>query len=317
MKTILFLIISISATPLFAGVAWVQTPFWQAPYENSQTLNTAKPTNELVEECKYFESKVWDKNGNNKILDPSDFEMLNTMALPSDMTNQFFYTELKTDVTNNLVIGDHLETNTNIVKMVVENEKSDSLPFYSQVPSQIQIDPKSLSNIATTIEKQEKSLIAMNEQLSLPKRTAVLMQKGGSFFVVFRSKDIICDLLAHRANIKIKAKAQIKIILDNQIKLQNTYSELQSLSQSIMDRSKSQRVRAALIGYKIGGFFENRQTLPKERVENHILQFMNQFFDLETMEPNKNWKEAFGKKILDVDGISQSVDVNLAIQIQP
>jgi hypothetical protein len=299
-----------TVSPAMAAVSWVQTPFWQTVFETNYSIALQNTNTEIAGECRDFQKWTYDDQGVLKVTDASAFQGYNRLGLPSDMIHSDFYLEMKLGIAPNLILADLSASSPNLATAAQEKAKTDVLPGYTQAPAQIALAPESFQ-LPLRIEKQPQSLSAAGEKLGVLPGALKIISHTDGYYLVLTSKDIACDLLSHHADLAQKAKASVKIALNKVVELGNFYDKIQDISTAALDKSSSPQIRAALLGFRLGGFLSQSGT--PEKVESQLLQILTQFFEIENMSPNKNWSDAFGKKILDVPGMSPNVDINIQI----
>jgi hypothetical protein len=284
MKTAIFSITSLLAlTPAFAGVSWVKTSFWQAPYSDNQSLKIQNFPKELQDECKHFDSIAWNSKGVVQIWKPDQIQTFRTMPLESDMS-ETFKVELPLSA----------EPQADLSGYVNETAKSDIFTNFTQNSSQIVLRPESLGQVVIT--NDAKSLSAISEKFNLSPMPARVILNGNDLYLHLEGKDLACDLLAKRAKLSVQAKVQVKIPLENQLTIQKQNAEIEKISDEVLAKAKTPKVRAALLGFYLGQHFAKAND---HNTEAQIVQMLSQFYRDDSLDAITNWSVTGTSNITD------------------
>jgi hypothetical protein len=315
MKNLLIMIAAtFVAAQSIAEVKWVTGPFWQTAYVTEYKLELKNTNTELTSECREFERYVMDANGVLQISDPDDFQVFNQMALPNDMNHPKFYLEMKVALSPSLELADLQFTNPELKALTDEKARTDVIPGFTQNPTLINLVRESLAS-PLRIERENKSLRAAGERLGVAPSELSFKDRADGKYLVLKSKDIACDLILGRASLNLKARATVKISLENQLKVAKHFEEMEKITNKSFQQSSKASVRAALIGYRMGEYFGRTQN--QDQTEAQLLAVIPILFDLETMNKSTIWTDAFGEKVLSVSGTSSLVDVNVQFVGKP
>ena len=312
MKITMAILVLLTSNYAFAELKWVQGPFWKTIYENRFLIPATTSNKEIKSECQYFRNLAQDSQGNSNNISNVDFKMIDTMALPSDMENPNFQLDLTIGIPNNLTVADHLEKQNEIIELVNSTSVFDALPNYTQMPSEIRLTEPSLSRQIQLV-KTSNSLTALADQLRVDLSQPKLLRTGSLVTLRTNSKAIACDLLSGQIKVVLPAQAQVKILLESQIKLQSDYSELEIMAVDLIAKSKNPRVRAALFGFRIGEILDKQYSNSSVQSEKRMLALLDQLFDTETMSPSPVWQEGLHDKTISVPGTSSPVDVTVEL----
>ncbi len=309
MKKLVLACSILMTAPAFAGVSWVQTPFWQTAYPTDYVARLENTNTELAAECRDFENTVFKKGGDQYADIFSTFDQL---SLPSDMQHRSFYVEMTLALPTSLELENLLITKrgAELKTLTIQKATSDLIPQYTQYPAQVLLQQESLKAQAT-IGKQPDSLTAVAEKLGVPVGATIFINRGGSYNAVFSSKAAACDVLNGRASLQLNARVAIKIAFDSQRVIESFYTDVEKIATAAMAKTKSAPARAALLGFRLGEFLSKRS--PSDVAEMQMLGLITQFFDIESMTPNKNWTDGVGGKVLSVTGTAYDQSATLKI----
>jgi hypothetical protein len=291
-----------------ADVKWVTGPFWQTAYVTDFKLELKHSNTEIAGECHDFERYVMDENGVLQLTEADDFQVFNQMSLPSDMSHNQFYLELKLSLSPSLELANLQISNPELKSLTDGKARSDIIPGFTQNPTLVNLSRESLTS-PIRIERESKSLRAAGERLGVAASELTFKDRADGKYLVLKSKDIACDLIAGRASLNLKGRATVKISLENQLKVAKHFEEIEKITNNSFQQTTKPAIRAALLGFRLGEFFGRTQD--KEQSEAQLLTLLPKLFDLETMNKSNIWTDAFGEKVLNVTGTSSPIDVNI------
>ncbi len=308
-KTRLASCIFFSALPCFAGMGLVQTNFWQAPYPTDYKIVIKSSSQDLAKSCQQLDKVAWNAEGTSQVWKADQMARLRTAALPSQ-DEETFQTDFK--ITNMRGFNLLSEAQTKeLSELVAVAASVDTISNFSQLPSEIILRAFEFSKL--TFAFKPKSLTQVSESFGLePIPISVLENEDGPYLRIF-SKDVACDLILHRLALSTKSSAVIKISLEQQIQLSDFYAKVESISKSIIASRKNPISRAALLGFRLGGFLSSKAQTPPMKAEGELVAIMDKFFDVEKMAPNSRWTESNGEKFLSVPGQTQAMAVQINI----
>jgi hypothetical protein len=126
----------ISNVSLAREMAYVNTPFWRAPYFKNYTLKLQNVSSSLSQECSRFKKSVFSDDNTLKIWNPKYFDMFRTITAEMNAAQDVFYTEFK-------VVEDGKFGLLSVKDLKLLHDESsrtreeDKLPMYSQNTSEV------------------------------------------------------------------------------------------------------------------------------------------------------------------------------------
>ena len=298
--------------PALAGMGLVQTNFWQAPYPQEYELKVKNISQELKESCQHIDKIAWDEEGATSIWKADQMIRLRSAPLPSQNEDQF---QVDFKIVNmrglNLLSPAQAKEASELVAVAAS---ADALPDFSQAPFEVDLASSMLSNF--NFKYQSRSLSKVSESFSLPRLPITLIQDKTDFYLRVISKDVACDLISHRMSLGAKSSAQVKISLESQIRLNDFYTRVESISKSVLVSQKNPSVRAALLGFRLGGYLSSRPGMTLSTSEAQLLALMDKFFFIEKMDTNDRWTESNGQKFLSVSGQSSAVEIQVNLTVE-
>lgn len=293
-------LIGISAAS--AEVRWVGTPFWQTPIETDVQTEMTGASSELKDACAEFEKFIFEASSDREY-QKDILELYRSLPLTSSMSLRFSHSmKLSAKYRSNVKTG-------NLSDLVQTASKKDQLPNFSYEASEVILqdigDPVVVSGA--------QSLLAVARSLGLSDEAVQLKSRPDGFYVEFSGKDAVCDLLAGRAHLQSKAKVAGRITLEEQLRISSLYGAISDITNKILKQNSSQ-VRAALLGFRLGGHLASQKDVSTAQAEKQMLAVLEKFFVQEKMQPNHFWQNLpGGEKTFSVDGISNEIDADLKI----
>jgi hypothetical protein len=312
MKTYILLLSSLLISAhASAEMTWAKTNFWQAPYENNYQISFNPESSDLMESCKRMSRSVWDMDGELVIDTPERMQKLRAMPLISQTTDSFLLSvPLWKQASVNLASDQDLINSRNASQ---KPKLQDTLPAYTQSAAGVYLESNSLSKFQITVS--EKSFVGVSRKLGLKDSNVQIKNNSQGLFLEIDGKDLACDLALGSATLTASGKASVRIGIEEHKQLMNFYSGVDQIALKILKEKQIPAQRAALLGFRLGGFLARETVSGPEKSEAHLMEILNHVFELEKMEPNMRWTSSLGEKHLVVNNTSDSVPVQLQISL--
>lgn len=298
--------------PAFAGMGLVQTNFWQSPYPSDYKVMIKNSSRELLESCQQLDKVAWNVKGTSQIWRADQMARIRTAPLPSQNEETF---QIDFEIQNmkgfNLLSEAQMKE---LPELVAVAASVDAIPNFSQVPSEVMLNSSTLSNL--NFVSQPKSLTKVSESFGLTQLPITAFQNQDGSYLRIISKDVACDLILHRVVVGIKTSAVVKISLAQQITISNFYAKVESISKSVVEARKNPVSRAALLGFRLGGFLGLQPLSTPQIAEAELVAIMEKFFDIEKMDLNSRWTYSNGQKFLSVPGQSSGINVQINLMAE-
>lgn len=292
-KIITLLFLSYSVQSLGAIIS-VGTAFWQSKVENTQVLKI-QPTKSINETCDELYSTTYSESG-KLLIDKEGMEVLRRL---NDNMSQVFTAQFNiNNISSQNLIQKNILASNELIKL-----ETNPLPMYFQQLTEI----NPLVGQPTTeivVQADDGSLTAASISLGLNVLPIRVIGHGLQTQITVTGKDVACDILSGRARLKFTAPAIARISLEKQIEVSNIYDSVKSVYMKAAQIKKSVTGKAAIFGFSLVDVLEKLQ-INNETQLKMIGNITEKFFT-EKMEPNSNWTQGFGNKlILDVNGAVQ------------
>ncbi len=288
-KNLMFLTYTLfNTSPSVAEVKWLSNQFWQIPVSTEYHLKLLNIQPSLAEECRLLRTYFFNDKNLLRIDRIEEYKKSINSPLTDDKYHENFYLEFK------ILTSRHLEV-SELPHLVPELEEA--------IPKQI----NNKTTLKKTVRSEEINLLETSllskfnisfSNLSLASRgisggilhpPLKVIARPTAYYIVLQSKDIACDLLEGNASLSIPGKAIAKIHWKNQEEVLNDFKPLETITNQIFHENTKKSVRAALIGFKLGQYLE--QKIPTENIESELKNLLMDFFDLGRMTPSNFWNE--------------------------
>lgn len=277
--------LSIWQSSVQAELSWAQTPFWRTLYQDQQIMKIIAPN--LDTECR--------DSANYLITDDAQF--FDVWRKTSDNMNSDFSAVFKIDTAATDAIVKNTLDDANQAERSSPN--TDALPFYTLPVAEV--DPLN-GFVGAMIVPGSNSLSSHARELGLKPLTIQVNVKGPvDGTITVHGRDAVCDLYAGRATLAIDSTGRVKISIDQQLKLQAFYKQVEAANASAMSRGKSPLHRALAFGWEIGEIiYPLTHDVPSTLA--YIESVVSALFD-DDMSPNQVWTWTDAKSAqLQVDG---------------
>ncbi len=281
-----------------AELAWVQTPYWQAPFENQQTIKIYGIDPGLEKICEDYHKTVVSSPGKTS-LSARGIEILR--SIPSSMNENEFSARFRINEVASKKAADQSIEKAN--SAVETKRESDVLPNFTLQTAVLYPQLSPVSEIAP-VANDETAMISISRSLGL--RTLPVSISGEAYRAILKisGKDLACDLLAGTAHLEFDSKAIVRISSKDQEQTDSVYVKIENLVETVFNRKKSPIGRAALLGYKAAELLAPLR-LSDEKNEAIVETVVDKLFD-QNMERNQLWsKDSYGYH-LDVSGAAQT-----------
>jgi hypothetical protein len=306
----------ISNVSLAREMAYVNTPFWRAPYFKNYTLKLQNVSSSLSQECSRFKKSVFSDDNTLKIWNPKYFDMFRTITAEMNAAQDVFYTEFK-------VVEDGKFGLLSVKDLKLLHDESsrtreeDKLPMYSQNTSEVHFEP--MLGVDFVPESIFGRYTDVTKKFQLPILPAQWQLRDDGLYLIVRGKDVACDLASGQGSFELKSQARVTINLKGLFELTDLYSEigkrsLVTLSKKISKKKKHPRVSSAKVILSIFSYLDELKKFSLDQNNDYANSIFETFFDPKTGLPNELWSPAFGVKTLLVEGYSRKASVQIKFE---
>jgi hypothetical protein len=256
-----------------AELSWVQTPFWRALYQNQQTLKIVAQNAKLASECE--DADQYRGLDDKQVF---DYWRKNSSTMESDFTATF-----KVDHEATVAMVQQTVAAANQAEQA--SGSPDPLPFYTLPTGEI--IPLN-GTVTATINPGPNSLSQRAQTLGLrPLPIQVSVQGAVDATIVVHGRDAVCDLYSGHSTITVNSTGQVKVTIENQLKLLALYHQLEQINVNAHAFGKSPIRRALVVGIELGEIIYPL-THDVSQTVGYIESIVSALFD-ENMEPNQVW----------------------------
>jgi hypothetical protein len=292
-KIVTALIPLMIATSASAEVAWVKSPFWQAPYVSSADLKISTSEKNLLDLCKDYREAVEYAPGKT-LASSSEIERKRTDG--GQLGSNGFVAVFKIDPSNasGEIQKGLAEANDEVQAM----SEKDTLPSFTLPTAQLVPTYSPRGDVKVVLGRNTLTGISQSVGLA-PARVIIAGEKADAQIRVM-GKDLACDIVEGNAVLEYDSSAEVKISLDNQLYINEIYAKVESITNDVFAKKSSVQGRAALFGFRLTEVFGPLR-LDNQTSENMVGTITEFLFDAK-MQRSTAWKTFNGKNVLSANG---------------